>query len=151
MTTAVTAEEFLTAFRARRAYCRALLDLSAEQSALIAADEYSELIALLGHKQQLLDALLDVGRQPVDLWRAWATERDRLSAPLRQQCEETLAETESLLQELAAAEQSSTDLLTIRRDATEQALGTVNHGGAAHAAYGSLSDAAASRRLDVNS
>jgi hypothetical protein len=145
----ITAADFLTAFRARRAYCRALLDLSAEQAALIAADEYSDLIALLTQKQQLLDALADAGRKPVDLWRAWQSERGQLTDSQRQECERTLAETESLLQELTQAEQSSTELLMSRRDATEQALGAVNRGGAAHAEYGSLSNAVRSRRLDV--
>jgi hypothetical protein len=141
---------FLTAFRTRRAYCHALLELADRQRALIAADETGDLLSLLTHKQQVLDALLDAGRQPVNVWQTWPTERERLPRPLRQECEQTLADTEDLLRQLMAAEEACAELLTSRRDACERALCAVNHGGAAQAAYGSPLSAVGSRRLDVD-
>jgi hypothetical protein len=145
----ISGEEFLAAFRLRQAFCLALLDLSAEQSALIEADAYADLVGLLGEKQRVLDALLDAGRTPIDLWRAWPNERDRLPAPLRSECERLLADSEALLKQLMDAEQSSAERLAARRNATEAALAAVHHGGIALSAYGDQQLPFGSRRLDV--
>jgi hypothetical protein len=144
------ATDFLTAFRTRRECCRALLALSTEQQALIAADDYSGLLALLAHKQQVLDALLNDRGEPGELRRAWQSARDRFPARMRQECEQTLAETEDLLRQLLASEQAAADLLTARRDATEQALAAVHRGGEAQAAYDAPLSGDLSRRLDVD-
>jgi len=141
--------DFLAAFRARRAHCRALLELTMEQRALIATDDYTQLLRLLSHKQQVLDALLSVGREPVDVWGAWRSERERVPQPLRAECERTLAETEELLSQLLAQEQTCTAYLADRRHATESALCALNHGSAAQAGYGGHERR--SRRLDVGS
>jgi hypothetical protein len=144
------ADRFLAAFRARRGYCQALLELSQRQQSLIAADDYADLVSLVAHKQQVLDALLEAGHEPAELWRAWRSERAALPDSLRQECDRTLADTEQLLQHLLSIDQSSIELLSRRRDAAERELCAVNQGDAAQSAYGAPLVAVAPRRLDVN-
>ena len=151
MTTAVlSADRYLAAFRSRREYCRALLDLSVEQQALIAAEDYAGLVELLSHKQQLLDELLDAGREPAALWQAWRTERDRLPGDARQACEAVLDDVEQLLQKLRASEAESTQQFSANREVAQQLLRDVNQGRQLLAAYQSPSDPTAFRRLDLD-
>jgi hypothetical protein len=145
-----TANQYLAAFRSRRECCRALLDLSVRQQALVTAENHAGLVELLTHKQQVLDALLDAGRHPIDLWQTWRDDRDQLPGDLRQSCEAVLDDTEHLLQQLLTLEADSAAVLTRQRDETGRLLRDVNHGRQALAAYQSPSDAAASQRLDLD-
>ncbi|MDZ4686364.1 MAG: flagellar export chaperone FlgN [Planctomycetaceae bacterium] len=151
MTTAtLTADRYLAAFRSRREYCRALLDLSVEQQALVTAEDYPGLVELLNHKQQLLDALLDAGREPAALWQAWRTERDHMSGDVRRACEAVLDDAERLLQELLSIETESTQQFSANREIAQQLLRDVNQGSQLLAAYQSPSDPTAFRRLDLD-
>lgn len=150
MTTPRAMPDFLAAFRARRECCRALLSLSAEQASLIATDDFSALLSLLEHKQHLLETLLESHAPHNELRHAWQTSRDHLPASVRQECEQTLAETESLLRQLLEHEQTATELLTARRNATEQALQAVRAGQAAHTAYDASPVSNRPRHLDVD-
>lgn len=144
------AERYLEAFRCRTAYCRALLELSSRQQDYIAASDYAGLIELLTHKQQLLDELTNVNHDGSNLWQTWRTERDRLPQAERQACERVLDEADELLKRLLSLEQSSTDLLSDRRDSTQLALAEVNQGGVAMQGYLSPAEATVSRRLDLD-
>jgi hypothetical protein len=141
-----TADRYLDAFRSRRAYARALVELSAEQAELVAAEDYAALTALLTHKQQLIDALLE----PTIAWQAWRTDRDKLPNIVRRDCEAILDEAEQLLNELLTCEADSTARLQQQRDTTERLLGEVNHGREAFTAYESPSDPIPIRRLDLD-
>ncbi|HUQ71898.1 MAG TPA: flagellar export chaperone FlgN [Planctomycetaceae bacterium] len=149
-TTVLSADRYLAAFRSRREYCRALLDLSVEQQALVTAEDYPGLVELLNHKQQLLDALLDAGREPAALWQAWRTERDHMPGDVRQACEVVLDDAEQLLQQLLALEAESTQRFSANREIAQQLLRDVNQGSQLLAAYQSPSDPAAFRRLDLD-
>ncbi len=144
------ADRYLEAFRSRTACCRALLELSSQQQDYIAASDYAGLIELLTHKQQLLDVLSNDSRDGSDLWQAWRTERDHLPHADRRACEQVLDEADELLKQLMSLEQSSTDLLSSRREATQLALAEVNHGGLAMHGYQSPAEANVSRRLDLD-
>lgn len=127
--------DFLTIFKTRREYCRALLELSQGQSELILADDYSELLALLGRKQQILERMDEYGRRHVRLWQRWSEQRNELDRCARDECEAVLAQTEELLAELYRHEQSCTEDLARRRDKTRLKLESLSQGVRAHAAY----------------
>lgn len=148
--TFTTAEQYLAAFRGRQAYCRALIELSSEQQALVTNEDYPGLVALLTHKQQLIDALLESGREPADLWQSWRQDRDHLPGDVRQACEAALDDAEQLLRQVLFLETDSTGRLQQKRDVTERLLREVNHGHQALAAYESPPDPSAFRRLDLD-
>ena len=147
--TDIAAAEFLTAFQSRRAVGRALLELSRRQAALIACDDYSELIEVLKSKQALLEHLGQLAREQSPLRTAWPVRRDFLPSADRARCEAVLSETESLLAELLAEEQSSSSLLSSRRDATGRELQSLTVGVHAQQAYQSRPQPVLSR-LDLN-
>ncbi|OYW21427.1 MAG: hypothetical protein B7Z55_05810, partial [Planctomycetales bacterium 12-60-4] len=102
----VAAEQYLEAFRGRAACCRALLDLSKQQQDYIDASDYSGLIELLTHKQQLIDELSRSDYDGINLWQTWRSERQQLEPEDRQACEQVLDEADRLLKELLSLEQS---------------------------------------------
>jgi len=132
----VSPQEFLNACRLRSACFRALLELSQQQAGLIAVDNYSDLVATLHHKQQLLDHLSEATANQSTVWQAWPRERNGLSDGDRRACDAALAETEALLSVLISAEKSSTDLLSQRKNATQRDLQAVAQGLKAESAYG---------------
>ncbi|MFO0916898.1 MAG: flagellar export chaperone FlgN [Planctomycetaceae bacterium] len=145
----ITSQEFLNAFRQRSACFRALLELSQLQAGLIADDNYSDLTAMLHHKQQLLDHLSDVTATQSAVWQAWPRERNGLSDGDRRACDAELAAAESLVSVLISAEKSCTDLLSQRKNATQRELQAVAQGIKAESAYGLLSSPPLSR-LNLN-
>ncbi len=141
--------EFLTAFQLRRAVCQALFAQASQQAELIAADEYGSLMEVLELKQNLLNHLGRLSTEQAPLRTAWLKDRDRLPAADRARCDSLLAETESLLAKLLEAEQSSTKLLTARRDATQSSLASLSVGVQAQHAYQTAERAVVSR-FDLN-
>ena len=148
MMTAI-APPFLEIFRGRRDGYRALLELSHRQQTLIEADDYTELLAVLGRKQVLLSRLEDVNRRYPDLREQWQASRSALPAEHRSTCEHLLAETEHCLAELLLVEQSSTESLTTRRDATQHELQAIARGSQAHEAYRDHLAPVTHRHLDI--
>lgn len=143
-----TSTNYLQAFRERRAYCQALVELSQQQRQLIENDNYTELLSLLNHKQQLLDGLLASGSPQGDLWHDWKLERDHLSPKDRDACETELQQTEDFLQQLMEHEELCTTQLTTQRDAVETALRSVQRAGAALDGYATSTESRTFRRLD---
>jgi len=136
---------YLQAFRERRAYCQALVDLSEQQSELIDTEVYTDLVDLLNHKQQLLDLLLATGS---NLWHDWKSDRNNLAQEDRDACNALLQETETLLQQLMLHEQQCTTHLSTRRDAVQTALRNVQQAGVALNGYAPSAEAQTFRRLD---
>lgn len=142
--------DFVSAFRTRREFCRALLEVSRQQAALIASDDYAELLDVLGHKQRLLDGMRQHTQQTAAVWSQWRQARDGLPEKPRSTCEQLLAETEAILAELVAHEKDSTDLLTTRREATQRELLAVSRGAHAHEAYRDHLAPMTHRHLNIN-
>lgn len=148
--TQIGAAEFLKAFRARREYCRAVLELSRQQAALISRDDYAELLEVLSQKQKILNHMEEHQRQSALAWSHWQQERSQLSREQRQACDDVLAEIETLLAELLQQEQDSTDLLTSRRETTRRELLAVSETGHVHEAYRESVATTTHRRLNVD-
>jgi hypothetical protein len=140
--------EFLRIFQTRRDYCQALLELSREQSDLIAADDYTQLLVLLGRKQRILGRMEELGQRQPQLWQHWRSERDQLDPAARAACDAVLADAEAILAELNQLEQTSTEHLAQRRDDTRRQLESLAQGVRVHDAYRDP-HAATHRRLDV--
>lgn len=147
--TAIDSPPFFDLFRARRDGYRALCDLSRRQHALIAADEYTDLLSVLGTKQAILQRLEELNRRFPDLRRQWQSSRAALPEVQRTECEHLLAETETCLAELLEAEQASTEFLTSRRDATRRELQAIARGSQAHEAYRDHLAPVTHRHLDL--
>jgi hypothetical protein len=109
-----TARQYLTDFRTRREYCRALVELVRQQQPLLATENYDGLLELLQQKQQLVEALL--AETPTT--QRWRQDRSQLAADERQACEAVLSEAAALLQSLMTSEQADVQDLQRRRETT---------------------------------
>lgn len=141
---------FADLFRKRRDQFSALLGYSRRQSDLIQADDYTELLVVLGQKQGILSRIDEINKQfpgLQDQWRQW---RDHLDADTRDTCDRLLDETERILAELIEHEQASTVRLTERRNATQRQLEAVSEGSRVHQAYRDAVPPATHRHLDVD-
>lgn len=144
------AHDFLKTFVDRRQCFADLLELSKRQLGLVETDEYSQLLGLLGGKQQIIGRLEKIGKAQPRLWEDWREERDGLAPPARQACEQTLAETEALLAQLLEHERVSTEGLACRRDQTAHQLRTVAAGSRVNQAYRDSLAPATHRLLDTD-
>lgn len=144
-----TPQQYETAFQARQACCRALLELSREQSRMIADDQHTELLDLLNSKQALIDHLSRLAAEQEALRLAWPSERGALAPVDREKCNALLAETETLLATLLEEEQASSLQLMTQRDATQRELQNLAVGVQTKDAYDSRAQSPRSR-FDVN-
>ncbi|HET6424292.1 MAG TPA: hypothetical protein VFG20_11450 [Planctomycetaceae bacterium] len=144
---ALTIDDYLTAFRARREVCRALLELSREQQQLIDADDYDELVTVLQMKQNLVDELLGGVDAP---WKMWKQQRAGLPVAGQHAGDVLLAETESLLLALLDEEQIGVSRLMTRRDVTERELTQITSAQQIQSAYHSTTVSGSQWGLDVN-
>lgn len=117
-----TSAELLTSLHTRREYSKALLHLSHEQKQLIEQDQIAELIQLIAKKQRVIGLLNDLGKAYGGMSVWWRMTRHELSDEMRADCERVIAQTESILAETLACEQSGTDVLTERRNETQREL-----------------------------
>lgn len=144
-----TPTDFYSAFHLRQACCQALLELSQRQSELIGEDGYQEMFEVLQSKQSLIDHLGTLSVEQHSLETAWKSLRDGLSTSDRARCEAVLAQTERLLAEVLASEQSSSEQLLARRQLTQRELQSLSAGVQAQLAYRSRPPTVASR-LDLD-
>lgn len=141
--------EFLQIFKVRREYCQALLELSRQQRELIDANDYPQLLELLGQKQRLLGRLEELSKLRPRLWEEWHEQRDALDSASRTECDRVLADAEAVLSQLLDEENASTDLLSRRRDETQRQLQAISAGAQAHSAYHDHLSHSTPRHLDV--
>jgi hypothetical protein len=142
--------DYLAAFRERRAICAALLELSLAQGDCIRQDDYTELLALLQQKQQLLDDVARAAREQKLAWSSWSDQRDRLRAAERSECEQLLAQIEELLAQLLREEQAGTQLLNQRHDVTQRELASVNQGVRVREAYEGMTFKDGTRHFSID-
>lgn len=146
---AFSISHILTILKTRREHCRDLLVLSRQQSQLIDADDYTQLLEVLGQKQRILGRLDEINQQHPDLKGQWQLHRKTAETLVRDDCEHVLAEMEAILAELLNTEKESTDQMIARRDATQRRLKAVSSGAQVHAAYRDSLAPATHRHLDV--
>lgn len=145
----MSAPDYVAMFGERRKCFAALLELSRRQSGLVETDDYTELLNVLGKKQQIIGHLEEVGSRRPHLWQEWRRDRDRLPKAARQACEISLAESESLLAELMEHERVSTETLARRRDETRRELQSVTSGVRVNHEYRDSLAPVTHRHLDV--
>jgi hypothetical protein len=142
--------DFITTFKDRRQCFADLLHISRTQLGLVETDDYPQLLRLLGGKQQIIARLEDIASRNPQLWDKWRGERQRLAPEARAICEQTLAETESLLAELLEHERIATETLARRRDQTADQLAAVAGGSRANQAYRDCLAPVTHRHLDLD-
>jgi hypothetical protein len=142
--------DYITTFEDRRRCFADLLRISQSQLELVETDDYSQLLRLLGGKQQIIGRLEAIAGLLPRLWDDWRRDRERLAPQVREACEQTLAETESLLAELLEHERVSTESLARRRDQTAQQLAAVAGGSRVNQAYRDSLAPVTHRLLDLD-
>ena len=142
--------DFITTFEDRRQCFADLLRISQSQLELVETEDYSQLLRLLGGKQQIIGRLEAISSRLPRLWDDWRRERERLAPGARKACEQTLAETETLLSELLEHERVSTESLARRRDQTAQQLAAVAGGSRVNQAYRDALAPVTHRLLDLD-
>jgi hypothetical protein len=144
------ANDFLTTFTERQKCFADLLELSKRQLGLVEDDDYTELLGLLGGKQQIIGRLEALGRARPGLWDDWRSQREHLAPAARNACDETLTQTEALLARLLEHERSSTEALARRRDQTARELRTLAAGSRVNQAYRDSLAPVTHRHLDMD-
>jgi hypothetical protein len=145
-----TTIDFERKFGERRAYCRALAELSLQQPQLVREDRTADLVELLKHKQQLINELLDLTNGEHELRDEWRSRRSHIDPTVRVRCETILNETERLLAAILKVEQDVTTTLIQKQEETRRELQAISASGAAHHAYHAEEEGAVSRfRVDL--
>ena len=142
--------DFIATFKDRRQCFADLLQISRCQLGLVENDDYSQLLRLLGGKQQIIGRLEAISSRLPRLWDDWRRERERLAPGSREICEQTLADTEALLAELLEHERVSTETLARRRDQTARQLAAVAGGSRVNQAYRDCLAPVTHRHLDLD-
>jgi len=142
--------DFVATFKDRRQCFADLLVISRSQLGLVETDDYSQLLRLLGGKQQIISRLETISRLHPQLWDNWRGQRQHLSPATRAICDQTLADTESLLAELLEHERIATETLSRRRDETAHQLAAVSGGSRANQAYRDCLAPVTHRHLDLD-
>ena len=114
--------ELLDVLQRRREYCRAMLELSRRQAALIDDGNFSELLQLIAQKQRVLEHLAELGRTFGGVVDFWKSVRGRMVSDVRSKCQAAIDDAESLLAESMALEKQGTETLSQRRDETQGRL-----------------------------
>lgn len=142
--------DILVNLQYRRDLCARLLECSKRQMPLIADDDYTELLAVIGHKQKLLEMWDRLRSQQPDLDVVWRNRRDHLPTEDRSTCETLIGQIASLYEDLLETERRSTDSLTVRRDDAKKQLQNISDGAKAHHSYHDSLAVSNHRILDVN-
>jgi hypothetical protein len=128
--------ELLDVLQRRREYCRAMLELSRRQAALIDDGNFSELLQLIAQKQRVLEHLAELGRTFGGIVDFWKSVRDRLATDARSKCQAAIDDAESLLAESMALEKQGTETLSQRRDETQGRLKEIGEASNGLAGFG---------------
>ncbi|MDZ4782439.1 MAG: hypothetical protein SGJ19_19510 [Planctomycetia bacterium] len=134
----------------RHRYLTLMRDLGAQQSALIASGEMTQLLRVLAAKQRVMMELERVERD-LDPYRPQsAEERQWRSTELRDRCRLQIEESKSLLAEIVAQEKEGEGQLQRRRDEAAERLAGAHFAHQAHSAYQSAPHSTVSQ-LDLAS
>lgn len=146
----VSQPDFLKTWNYRRQCFHELLALSRQQFRLIEADDYQQLLSVLGNKQRLIGRLEELGKLQPQIFQEWKIHRDSLPAAERQACEDALEQTEDILSQLLEEERICTEFVARRRSETQIEIRGVTVGAHAHQAYGDSLAPATYRHLDID-
>ncbi|QDU79108.1 FlgN protein [Polystyrenella longa] len=136
-------------FKHRYEHCRILLALSEEQNQAIVENRLDDLLSIIGRKQRVLKLMEDEKRQHPELWEHWQSDRETFDANSREQCEQLLSDTETVMASLVQLEQQGTSQLQKNRDETQQQLHLVSQSMQANDAYSDQTDEKTHRYLNV--
>ncbi len=144
-----TEQQFLSYFEQRRDAFRELLRLSARQQEHINGDDYSELLVVLGQKQQIINRVVSTRSQHTQVVDHWRQQRKHFNSESRSRCDALLSEAETLLSQVMESDERSTTDLRSRRDATQGQLQKISQGTQAHRAY-ATDEVSTHRFLDID-
>jgi len=130
--------------RQRDAY-RELQRLADRQRRLIAQDDPSELLTVLGRRQKLTQELVVLGQELAPHREDWSATCVGLDPGDRKDAERMLAEASALLGRIIQDDEQDARLLLARKTQTATQLGTVRGERRAVAAYAATASQAASR------
>lgn len=127
--------DYVALFQQRRAYLQSLANLAVDQQDALHAEDYTQLLELLTHKQTILGRFDEFSKRHPELVPRWHLERDDLDAGVRERCEMLLEDMEVALRELIESEEATSSQLERRKYRLEDQLQKVSTGARAHRAY----------------
>jgi len=145
-----TTIDFLQVFTDRRDCFEHLLTMSSEQLALIEAEDYSQVLTLLGRKQEFINYLEELQQLHPQLVHDWNTSKHGLDRHLKQACEDLLAETEQLMQLLMNLERHGSEEISSRKERSRDELLSLSQASRANTTYGTQLASSTGRRLSVD-
>lgn len=128
-------QDLLEYFGREQACYTSLLDLSRQQREYIERSEIDPLLAVLGHKQQILARVSEIEEGLHPYKKNWPALRDSLSADDRGVVDAALATVEELLAELIALERECEELLVGKIELVRRDLGDATRSKGVHATY----------------
>lgn len=138
-----SAAELVMLLEQQRATYRRLRQLAERQRVLVVQDDMQPLLALLGERQTLVDALMRVHGQLAPYRADWPATMQSLDGSTRQRVTEMLEEANEALSGILHGDTRDSATLTTRRQETSERITTLGQTARATAAY------AAARRAGV--
>lgn len=134
-TTQGSAAELVMLLEQQRATYRRLRQLAERQRVLVVQDDMQPLLALLGERQTLVDALMRVHGQLAPYRADWPATMQSLDEPTRKRVTEMLEEANEALSGILQRDNRDSATLTTRRQETSERITTLGQTARATAAY----------------
>ena len=143
----------LSLLRKQRGLYADLSNLAQRQRSLIAANNTTGLIALLGDRKKLTDSLVQVGKQITPHRKDWPSALAKLSPELRKEADSVLVDVGIILKKIKELDEKDARVLSTRKAKVAESLKGVQTQRTAVSAYASAASPANSRinRLDEKS
>ncbi|MBY0588126.1 flagellar protein FlgN [bacterium] len=141
-------QELLEYFGREQACYTSLLDLSRQQRMLIEDGQMDHLLAVLGHKQQILGQVSEIETRLRPFKENWDVVRQSLSRDDRGMVDDALSTVEELLGELIGLEKESEELLVSQMSGVRQEMNEVATAKGVSSAYAQIPTSSPRRVLD---
>jgi hypothetical protein len=129
-------EELIALLEQQRELYQRLQALTAQQRTAVGGEDATELLGLLGRRQEVLSALAALDERVRPIRRDWDRLRETLPAGVRARAAQVFQETRDLLAGIIESDQEVSDQLQARKTRTAQAISHLGQAERAHAAYG---------------
>jgi len=145
----VPTERLVGLLRQEKALYARFLELSGQQLAVIEGGDVTELLSLLGRKQELLGQIDRVERELSPAKQQWGQQRESLAPDEREVVEALIEEVGGVLEQLIALEKRGEQSLREQRQRTLEQIDRAERGHRLGQAYGAGAKPVNNRYLDT--
>lgn len=128
-------QDLLEFFGREQACYTSLLDLSRQQRQYIEQSDIDPLLAVLGHKQQILARVSEIESHLQPYKQNWSALRDSLSSDERSVVDSALSTVEELLAELISIERECEEMLVGKIDLVRRDVSQATQAKGVHSTY----------------